>query len=73
MIGRSLRLQAMPANTSFRPFDRGAEVVALALERVDVAVEFADAHDAVGSSLAARSPSSSMSASTTAAPAVASA
>jgi hypothetical protein len=30
-----------------RPFDRDAEVVALALERVDVAVELADAHDAV--------------------------
>ena len=32
---------------SFRAFDRDAEVAALALERVDLAVEIADVHDAV--------------------------
>ena len=35
------------SDASFRAFDCDAEVVALALDRVHLAVEFADPHDAV--------------------------
>src|SRR5215217_3890405 len=46
---RGCRSRRPPASLcgSFRAFVRDAEVTALALDRVHLAVEFADAHDAV--------------------------
>jgi hypothetical protein len=39
--------QAVASYASFRAFDRDAQVVALALDRIHLAVELADSHDAV--------------------------